>query len=72
MTGEEGICKKCARIDCCCHLISTILKRVLYKAKMKDEQGNDVRKYRYFGDSPDVYHLIDGCSKLVDHVKRSG
>ncbi len=73
MTGQLGICTKCTRNDCACHLISTMVTRVVFKSDRVVE-GKKVHDYRYreISDLKEIFDMFDASFKLVESFNRTG
>lgn len=71
MTGCLGLSSKYPRDDCFCHLISTVVKRVLFKVK-RQRDGHSSSVYKYQEKAPSVFKLNNASFKLCEHLKRTG
>jgi hypothetical protein len=72
MTGALGICSKCTRNNCSCHLVSTIVNRVVFKTYWESETGR-MHGYRYghITQMKEIFDLLDASFKLVEHFTRT-
>ncbi len=67
MTGALGIESVCNREDCYCHLVATIIRRVLHKTHSVAKGTH----YKYFEEVPEVFRLIDGCHSIAGYFNRT-
>lgn len=70
MVGCLGLTSKYSREDCYCHLLATVIKRVLFKVK-RQRDGRSTSVYKYIEQAPSVFKLIDAAFKLCEHLKRT-
>jgi hypothetical protein len=71
MTGCQGLRKFYSRYDCLCHIISTIVKRVLSKTTTIEKGCTKAPHYKYYTRAKQIFNLIDACHKLTRYFKKS-